>query len=271
MIPLSIQAEEFTRQQLVFGNVLATITIDANVGEEQAYRIMQKAWKIVADVDERFSLYIADSELNRLRTSEGIRLSLSKTMHSVLQSSLELCRITEGYFNPLYENHIRDCSQVKIRDRRLHLAIAQQLINPTGLLKGYTVGQMIATLKRDRSVQSAYVALGGDVGFFSRSNKSRRVYVVDPKRRNPSKQFVELRDQFVSTSGLYERGRHIVNTGGQDAPHLQVSVVSDSGAVSDALSTGMLHMPLDKIRKTIQNFRNVTVIVMDRNGVWHYL
>lgn len=117
-------------------------------------------------------------------------------------------------------------------------------------------------------VNGATVAVGGSIAVLGKRNEAGdkwRVAVRDPKNENGFLGVILLDEGFVSTSGDYEkyfekdgkRYHHILNakTGyPAESGLLSVTVVSESGLLSDALSTACFILGLDEGKKLAEGF-----------------
>ncbi len=75
-----------------------------------------------------------------------------------------------------------------------------------GIVKGYALSRASKVLK-DRGVESGLVDIGGDIlALGSKAQGSKwRIGVKDPRRGSSVRAVIELSDQFILTSGDYER------------------------------------------------------------------
>lgn len=114
-------------------------------------------------------------------------------------------------------------------------------VDPTGLVKGWAVERVVAAMHVP-DVDAVLVNAGGDVaGFGSPTPGSRwRIGIRHPWRADALACVVEL-DGAVATSGLYERGAHLVDprTGTPRARAASATVCGPSLAIADALATAL--------------------------------
>ena len=269
-VPIKMtQAAEFSRTQLVFGDVPFTITIDCKCSSDKAFNLIENGFRRVAEMNRIFSTYDAESEISRVNAASknGGSMRVSRHFSRVLQAALDLWRETQGAFDPTFEMVRPDAAAIQLRGRRIFFTHADLRINPTGLVKGYTVDRVMEALKRNPRVEFALVAGSGDIAVYDRSGACHNVALKNPSRlRRNDLLHVTLCNQSVSTSGFYERGRHIVDTGGGGAEHLQVSVVADTTMISDGLDNAFMFMPLPQIGATLKKYPGTRVIVMEKNG-----
>lgn len=117
--------------------------------------------------------------------------------------------------------------------------------------KGYACDMVKAYLEKNSDVKGAVISVGGSILAYGKRNalsSKWRIAIKDPRDENSFLGTIKLKEGFVSTSGDYEkyfekngkRYHHILDarTGcPADSGLISVTIVSDSGLLSDALST----------------------------------
>lgn len=127
--------------------------------------------------------------------------------------------------------------------------------------KGYAADKCLEILS-DNNVETSLLNLGGTIAVHGRKPDGTpwRVGIADPDNPSDYIGFVSCSDKVVATSGGYERyfekdGRryiHIIDTQTgfpSDNGIASVTVISDSGTLSDALSTALFVKGLDGARE----------------------
>jgi FAD:protein FMN transferase len=184
------------------------------------------AW--LHDVDERFSPYQPGSEVSRVIAGT---LSLEDA-HPDVRAMVTLAdRVrdeTGGFF-----------------DARSHRPGSLGRPDPTGVVKGWAVDEAAAIL-RLAGARNLQVVAGGDLVAFGEADAGRawRVGVRHPDREDRVAAVLLVRDLAVATSGLYERGDHIVDphTGAVPRGLCSLTVVGPTLAMADAYATGAFAM-----------------------------
>lgn len=173
------------------------------------------AW--LREVDERFSTYKPDSEVNRLDRGELSAGECSPPLRHVLDECARLWQVTGGYFD----------------------AYATGRLDPSGYVKGWSV-QVASDRLVAAGSASHCINAGGDVCVRGRW----RVGVQHPWERMKVAWIVDAVDTAVATSGVYERGAHVVNpfTGKGAADLASVTVVGPDLALADAYATAAVAM-----------------------------
>lgn len=142
--------------------------------------------------------------------------------------------------------------------------------------KGLACDSVITLYKSTPDVKGAIVSVGGSIGCFGSSNKkgdSWRIAIRHPRSDNEFLGVLKLSEGFVSTSGDYEkffmhdgkRYHHILDarTGYPASSGLiSVTVICDSGFMSDALSTACFILGEEKSRELLLKY-NASAIFVD--------
>lgn len=173
------------------------------------------AW--LREVDERFSTYKPGSEVNRLDRGELRADDSSPHMRHVLDECARLWQVTGGYFD----------------------AYATGRLDPSGYVKGWSV-QVASDRLVAAGSASHCINAGGDVCVRGRW----RIGIQHPWERMKVAWVVDAVDTAVATSGVYERGLHVVNpfTGKGATDLASVTVVGPDLALADAYATAATAM-----------------------------
>ena len=144
--------------------------------------------------------------------------------------------------------------------------------------KGYACDVIKAYLK-EAGVDGAVVSVGGSIVAYGKRNDNGdkwRIAVRDPDNESGYIGTIRLHEGFVSTSGDYEkyfekdgkRYHHILDakTGYPAESDLRsVTVVCDSGALSDALSTACFILGEEKSQTLLQKY-GASAVFIDKDG-----
>jgi thiamine biosynthesis lipoprotein len=174
-------------------------------------------------VDATFSTFRADSEVSRLGRGEITADQCSARVREVLAACAGLSAETGGYFS----------------------VTAGGSLDPSGYVKGWAVERAAAMLSEAGS-PSHCVNGGGDVRCAGPSPRGGdwRIGVADPLRPGALALTVRGRDFAVATSGIAERGRHVLDphTGQPPDGLLSVTVTGPDLALADAYATAVFAM-----------------------------
>jgi FAD:protein FMN transferase len=185
-------------------------------------------------VDRVFSPYRPDSDVSLLAAAEV---------------AVDACA-------PEVAEVISACSSIRVCSGGYFTAAPSGVFDPSGYVKGWAVERAAGILSAAGSV-SHLVNGGGDVqcaggrprGLVAGSSSAAvvepwRVGIADPFRRGGLALVVEAADSAVATSGVAERGPHIIDPHrGQPAVELaSLTVVGPSLALADAYATAAFAM-----------------------------
>ncbi|WBB76967.1 FAD:protein FMN transferase [Micromonospora sp. WMMD1128] len=175
------------------------------------------------EVDARFSTYRDDSEVRRLDRGELPLAEASADLRAVLERCADLWTATDGYFD----------------------AYATGRLDPSGYVKGWA-----AQVASDRLVAAGApnhcVNAGGDVRVrgHSATGAPWRIGVRHPWEPAATCLVLTGTDLAVATSGVYERGHHVLDPRrGSPAVGLRsVTVVGPDLGEADAYATAAVAM-----------------------------
>ncbi len=257
-----------------------TITVVAKTAAEGEAAI-DAGMAEVKRLDAMMSLYKDDSELTKVNLAAGVRpVRVSPEMIEMTEDAIHVSKLTGGAFDPtigplevLWQMRLKDGavpteeeiarvrSLVDYRDvvvdrKRSTIYLKQRgmILDFGGCAKGFAADR-VRDLFRKRGVDNAIIALAGDIWALGRreDGKPWRIGVQDPREKDRTLTVLDLSDQYISTSGDYER---FVIRGNKRYPHIldprtgrpstgteSVTVIGekgdkeDKGALIDPLTT----------------------------------
>jgi FAD:protein FMN transferase len=198
-------------------HVMGTAVSFAIRGEDPHPGAIGAAVAWLHSVDSEFSTYRHDSAVCRFDRGELVRTAASDELRWVLRRCDELRVETDGYFD----------------------AYAAGPFDPSGLVKGWAV-QRAAEMLHTAGIDEFCINAGGDVATAGRW----RIGIRHPLDSRALAAVIEVEDMAVATSGLYERGEHVLvpHTGGAPEGVLSVTVVGPELGTADAYATAALAM-----------------------------
>jgi len=177
-------------------------------------------------VDATFSVFRPDSEISRIARGEMSVTDADLKVQVVLSTCETLRHDTAQAFD---HYHAGD-------------------LDPSGYVKGWAVEQA-ARILTGSGIDSFLVSAGGDI--VSRGVPSDgevwKVGIRDPRDANATLGTVNLVDNAVATSGLYERGDHIRRTRAGGMVPASVSIVGPDLGIADALATAVFASGVEDI------------------------
>lgn len=189
-------------------------------------------------VDERFSPFREDSDVSRLDRGEITAADCGPEVAEVLAACADVSALSGGYFSATYAGRF----------------------DPSGYVKGWAIERAAGLLTAAGS-GSHCVNGGGDVQCVggrgagsARPPEPWRIGISDPRRPWSLCRVVAGTGFAVATSGLAERGPHILNphTGEAVEDLLSLTVVGERLSLADAYATAAVAMGYPAGREWIE-------------------
>jgi thiamine biosynthesis lipoprotein len=212
---------------------------------------LESAARWLHDVDGWFSTYRVDSTITAIRNGLLPEYEAPAVVRDVLEACRRARRITHGMFDPW--------------------AVAGG-VDPSGFVKGWAAG-----VTADLLVQAGYpnvlVNAAGDIASRGEQAPGERwaVGILDPADAHSVVKVVHIGTGSVATSGLYERGAHIVNprTGRREVAVDSATVVGPDAGLTDALATAVLLRGPESVAWFAALPTYSLYFVKDRQASWH--
>lgn len=170
-------------------------------------------------IDERFSPFKEDSEVSKINKGQK---EYSLEMKEILKLCEQAKKDSDGYFDVWHNN----------------------TFNPSGLVKGWAIYKAANLLKK-RDFQNYYVDAGGDIQV---SGRIWKVGIRNPFKVTEIVKVVNIQDQGIATSGIYERGEHIYNPLGIKPQNIvSMTVIGPDVMNADILATTAFAMDKEGI------------------------
>jgi thiamine biosynthesis lipoprotein len=277
---------------------------------DRAQAAMDAVLEEMHRVDQRFSPWLAESELSRINARAAAEPQrLSEELAFILERALFYSQLTQGAFDITFAslgrhydfrakqqptpqererllsaidfkqlNFDRDAGRLSFRDPDLSIDLG-------GIAKGYAVDRAIALL-REEGVSHAAVSAGGDSRVLGdRRGRPWMIGIKKPRSLPGDDEpaiAIPLEDAAISTSGDYERYfidpetgqrvHHILNpTTGQPVEGVvSVSVIGRDGIDTDALSTSVFVLGVEEGLALINALPNFDCVIIDSAGTVHF-
>jgi thiamine biosynthesis lipoprotein len=179
---------------------------------------LHAAAELLRDVDERFSTYTETSEISRLGRGETSIDDCSPDVRFVLDECERYRRATGGYFS----------------------AYANGSLDPSGYVKGWAI-EKVSDLLSEAGAARHCVNGGGDVQCVGGTAPGEpwRIGIADPRAPGSIATVVAGTDFAVATSGVEQRGAHILDphTGRPPGGLLSLTIVGARLAEADVCAT----------------------------------
>jgi thiamine biosynthesis lipoprotein len=276
---------------------------DAAVGERLVAEVIAEFRRI----DAAMSTYRDSSEISRVNAeAANAPVRISAELYGLIDASLEISRRSNGAFDVSYESigHLYDFrarqrpgseqialalpavdfSAIELDAQRSTIAFARpgMRINLGGIAKGYAV-ERAAELLRVQGVEHAVLNAGGDTRVLGdRRGQPWIVGIRHPREEADTVMLTRmpLIDEAISTSGDYERFfevngeriHHIIDPGtGRPTDELMsVTVIGPDAVLTDALSTTVFVLGMQRGLALIETYAGYEAIVADRSGALRY-
>ena len=266
---------------------------------------LEEVFDEVTRIDNLMSTYIDESEISKVnRDAAGEPIVVSDELFDLIQRSLDISVLTRGAFDITYDSvgkhydfreHRRPDTATVAAERQLinyrlvkldrvagtvAFERAGVRINLGGIAKGYVVERGIEILRK-QGIRNAIVTAGGDSRLLGdRRGRPWMVGIRDPRKDGEVAISVPLANEAISTSGDYERYfeedgiryHHIItpSTGTPAEGVHSATVFGPDAVITDALSTSVFVMGVDKGLTLIGTLPDYESIVIDAEGRMFY-
>lgn len=286
-----------TDQDLTYTDMLFDTVIKIQILDPADESILDGLKKLCEKYDTMFSTNNTDSELYKLNHANGQPFTVSSETANLIQEGIHYSELSGGAFDLTIEpvsalwdfkadkptvpssdaiaqavSHV-DYTKVDIQDNTVTLEDPEAGIDLGAIAKGYIADQVKTYLKK-QGIKHAIINLGGNVDVIGTKPDGSKYNIGIQKPFDESGEAitsVQLKDQTVVTSGIYERyfkknGKlyhHILDprTGYPCENNLySVSIITDSSTKADALSTTCFLLGYEKGMELIQSMDGVKAI-----------
>jgi len=258
--------------------------------------------KIMEDLQNKFDLNLASSDIGRINASAGIGpVEVSKDTLEVIKEAIRISEISDGAFDITIGALTREWgftdgkyrlpstreikeklklvnyNYIKISDSKVELTRKGMLLDLGGIAKGYAVDKVCEFLKA-KGVKRAIINAGGTIKTVER--ESKRIWKIGIKDPTGKKEILGVlylnSGKAVATSGDYERYfvkdgiryHHLLDpkTGYPSNLCRSVTVVSERAVEADALSTAIFVLgPKDGLNLAKRLGVGVVIVDSDNN------
>jgi len=222
--------EAMRRVESIMGTA---VSIDVR-GPLVPWDVLDDVFDQLRDVEVRFSTFRTDSEISRLGRGEIREADCSLEVRQALAACDHLARATRGAFTARQTD-----------------ALGAAVLDPSGYVKGWAIEEA-AWLIDSAGGRNYWINAGGDIVARGHADDGApwRIGIRHPDRADRVAAVLAVSDRAVATSGLYERGAHIVDPRTRRAASglRSVTIVGPRLAFTDAYATAVFVMGLDGLR-----------------------
>ena len=275
------------------------ITIYDNPTDEAFLQSFER----IQEIENEMSIRISTSELSKINDNAGIKpVVVSDDTFDVIKEALAIASLSNGAFDPTVGPLVSawnigsdgarvppqeeidsllplvgyDMVTLNENDKSVYLENEGMMLDLGGIAKGYAADE-VAKILASHDVNNAIINLGGNVlTVGTRVDGSKwRIGVQNPElERGGYVMVAHLEDQALVTSGPYERYlevdgviyHHILdtNTGYPVVTNLtSASIIADNSFISDALSTAVYSLGLEKGMALIDSIDGIEALFID--------
>jgi thiamine biosynthesis lipoprotein len=299
LAPFPVQAEWLGDARPMMGTEVSVYLWSAD--DEAGLAAVESVFQEAGRIDRLMSTYRDDSEISKInREAANGPVRAGQELFDLIARSLEISTLTQGSFDITYES-VGQHYDFRARQRPDDATVESERenidyryvvldaaagsvayrkkgvrINLGGIAKGYVVERGISIL-RSKGIRNAIVTAGGDSRLLGdRRGRPWIVGIRDPRIDGEVAISVPLEDEAISTSGDYERYfdedgiryHHIIHPGtGEPASGVHsATVIGPDAVTTDALSTSVFVMGVDKGLRMIASLPDYESIVIDSDG-----
>lgn len=268
--------------------------------------ILEHCFKLCSEYENKFSRTIPESEISKINQSNGVPVEVSDETVELIKKALYYSELSNGAFDitiaPLsslwdfknndgnvpaptliqeakshvnYKNVVVDGNTVQLLDPKAALDLG-------GIAKGYIADRLKEYLEKE-GVKHAMINLGGNVLTVGNKPDGKPFHIGIQKpfgEQNETIASIPVDDRSVVSSGVYERyfkknGKiyhHLLDSSTgypKESNLLSVTIISDSSADGDALSTACFILGLENGLKLINQLDNVDAVFITDNYQLH--
>lgn len=271
---------------------------------ENAQEYLEQAQTQIGQLEKKWSVTDADSDIYKINHSSGKPVSVSEETKELVSFALQMAEKTDGALEPtIYpvlsawgfttdKKRVPEKNEIvqlleKVDFRKISLKGNEILLEPDMMLdigavgKGYA-GDVVIGLLKEKGITSALLDLGGNIQAIGKKTDGSdwRLGLKNPEN-DGNLGVLSISDRAVVTSGNYERyftgedGKiygHIINpeTGyPAESGLLSVTVIAQEGKLCDALSTSLFVMGLDKAAAYWREHQDFEMILITEDGGIH--
>ncbi len=295
------------KEPLSYTDTLFDTTISVQIFDPVEETVMDGCKKLCNRYDELFSKNNKNSDIYKINHADGASVEVSEDTIALIKKGLDYCEISEGLFDisigsltnlwdfksdtpfiPKQEEILNGIAHTNykniiIEGRTVCLTDSSASIDVGGIAKGF-IADCIKDYLKENGVKHAMINLGGNVLTLGTKTDGSKFNIGIQKpfdNTGVPLTSVKVADQSVVTAGIYQRyfelnGKiyhHILdpNTGYPCENNLySVTIITDSSAAADALSTLCFLMGYERGMKFVNQLEHVDALFITNDYQIHY-
>lgn len=284
----STRTYSFQRSAFVMDTI---VDIKIETKHKNANEILDTAFKLMEDYENKFSFYKKESPIWKFNNSMIDSLYIDEDLKEIFSISGELFSKTNSHYDITigalsevwdFDNEIipskkeiekaiqiTDFKKLKFQNGYLHKPAGMK-INLGSLAKGYIIDKTIEYLMQ-HNVISGFINAGGDMRIFGRE-KPFRIGIQHPRSEsNEMIDVINVENRSVVTSGDYERYfvkdgiryHHIIDpfTGYPSQNAVSVTVIAETALIADAYSTALFLLEPEQALKLAEETKGLDAVI----------
>lgn len=258
--------EAFVRTQAAMGTVVSVHVVGHGASQKarrHREHAVERALLWFTQVESVCSRFLTTSELRQLSNHVGTAVPVSAMLYEAVYFACAVATATDGAFDPTVGHQMEARGFTREYTTGAHAAALLQtpddisyhdvvldanartirLVRPLVLdLGAVAKGLAVDMAARELAAFENFVIdAGGDVyaGGHNANGDAWRIGIRHPATITECIETVTVRDAAVCTTGMYERGPHIIDASTRQTPAQLISatVIASSAMVADALAT----------------------------------
>ncbi len=197
----------FSRTQMMMGNVPVTLTVKASLKEkDQIFQAMEASFEIGREIEKKVSEFQPKSDTSRLNQHKGHWIHIGPELMTLLKTAYTISTLTDGIFDITFTSPHPSYKKVELNEEKSQAKIAPKTrIGVSSLAKGYIIDRMAEVL-RQKGGKKFLVNAGGDL-----YAQGRWPILLRNPNTSSHALWLHANNEAICSSGLYERGAHIIN------------------------------------------------------------
>ena len=281
--------------------------VTIQIYDKDSEEVLDKCFQMCRDYENLFSRTVEGSDIYNINHAEGKAVEVSSETIKLIRLALEYCELSEGAFD-ITLGEISDLwnfkenegvlpdtkalaeavknsgyNKIRISENTVQLSNASVQLDLGGIAKGYIADRLKEYLE-DEGIDHALINLGGNILALGGKpgNNAYNIGIQKPFDETGSTiTSVKVTDESVVTSGTYQRYfkiddkvyHHIINPDNgypYESSLVSVTIVCDSSAEADALSTLCFAMGRKGGMRIINELENVEALFITNDNKMYY-
>ena len=233
---------------------------------DQALKAVEAAYSEVERLESLHSRWKAGSDVLRVEAAPvGVAVKVAIETIEVVEKALAMSRESGGAFDLTLKKDGFRSVEVDREKGTIALLRSGLILDLGGIGKGYALDRAALVLE-SHGCNRALLDFGGQLLALDPppGETSWPVGIFDPRDGKSILHELPLVRSSLATTARYERGEHLVQLLDSSSPSriLTTSVLCDSAAEADALSTTVALVSHERANEVLGNYRNASAVIL---------